>query len=89
MCVVVQIALALLVGLTDQTVSLNPPITVVAPQSDSISQDLREHFDILAQRWMQAYNSSDSTVLASLYAQDAQYISSHVRVLSLRDATGS
>jgi len=57
--------------------------TVDAPRtnSDSTAPNIREQFNVLAQKWLLAYNSNDSATLASMYTVDAQYISSHVRGL--------
>lgn len=75
---IAYIAFAFPIALTSDAVSLNLPIVSAVLRSDSTSQDQRELFNILAQRWMHAYNSNDSTQLASLYTNEAQYISSHV-----------
>lgn len=60
-------------------VASNTPAVRVLSGSDSAS--VAEHFEELAQKWLRAYNSGDSTTLTSLYTLDAQYISSHVQGL--------
>jgi len=57
------------------------PIVDPKYTSDSIASDTREQFNVLTQKWLQAYNSNDSMALAGMYTNDAQYISSHVRGL--------
>jgi len=44
---------------------------------DSIS-NLQNEFQILADKWKEIYNSKDAKNFASLYLENAQYISAHV-----------
>jgi ketosteroid isomerase-like protein len=81
MSCIVQIALIVSLVLSSQNARVNGPIASVVARSDSVSSSLQDQFKVLAQRWLQAYNSNDSTTLASLYTTDAQYISPHVNGL--------
>ncbi len=72
--------LALLVvctALTHVVSRADHPATGRDAPSDPIDALARE-FNLLAQRWRDAYNSGDSTALTSMYAEDADYISGHV-----------
>ncbi len=37
-----------------------------------------QDFQKLTERWIEAYNGGDTTILKSFYSEDAEYISSHV-----------
>jgi ketosteroid isomerase-like protein len=50
--------------------------------SDVASRDsANTGFGQIAERWLNGYNGSDAQALAPLYAEDAQYISGHVKGL--------
>lgn len=48
-----------------------------SPVADA-GTDMRAEFERLSTAWMNAYNSGDAEELGSLYADDAEYLSSHV-----------
>jgi ketosteroid isomerase-like protein len=52
-----------------------------SPSNPDSATMVTRYFNALAQVWMRAYNANDSTTLAALYTQDAEYISSHVQGL--------
>ncbi len=45
---------------------------------DTNSEELLQEFQQTTEKWMLAYNSEDAQNLVPLYAEDADYISSHV-----------
>ncbi len=80
--IVITVAVLSSTALSQDLQSADTPVGRPASMSDSTDR-VAEHFSTLAQMWMQAYNTDDSTTLSALYTPDAEYISSHVHGLVL------
>jgi ketosteroid isomerase-like protein len=73
------LVLTLFAGTAPAQVTQSTPAQAEGHGAGSRSTDTTsEHFSRLANVWMQAYNDNDSATLASMYSEDAEYISAHV-----------
>ena len=70
------VVLIILLSITEiSTAQAQLPVSVISQDSTYAG------FRLIAEQWMEAYNGTDANQLVPLYAENAQYISGHVKGL--------